>query len=134
MEPYERARVEASLARIEALAKLMDSAFVLPGSNVRVGLDAILGLVPVAGDLVSQAISTYIIWEARQLGVSRWTLMRMFGNTIVDTVVGSVPVLGDAFDVIWRANLKNLALLKKELAKRGYAGTVIEGTATRVPE
>jgi len=134
VERYDRAQIEAAVARVEALARLMDSAVALPGSNVRFGLDAVLGLVPVLGDLVSQAISTYIIWEARQLGVSRWTLMRMFGNTLIDTVVGSVPVVGDAFDVAWRANLKNLALLKKELAKRGYTGSVIEGTATRVPE
>lgn len=133
VERYEREPTEAALARIEALAWLMDSAFVLPGSNVRVGVDAILGLVPVLGDLISQAISSYIIWEARQLGVSRWTMWRMIANTLVDTVVGAVPVLGDAFDVAWRANMKNLALLKKELAKRGAAGPIIEGTATRVP-
>lgn len=134
IEGYDRDRTEAAIARIEALAVLMDSAFALPGSKVRVGLDAILGLVPVIGDLVSQAISTYIIWEARQLGVSRWTLTRMLTNTLIDTIVGSVPVLGDAFDVVWRANMKNLALLKKELAKRGAVGPVIEGTATHIPD
>jgi hypothetical protein len=134
VERYDRERTEASLARIEAIARLMDSAFVLPGSNIRIGLDAVVGLVPVLGDLISQVVSSYIIWEARQLGVSRWTLTRMIGNTAIDTVVGAIPFVGDAFDVLWRANMKNLALLKKELAKRGHVGTIIEGTATRVPD
>ncbi len=132
VETLDRGRIEESLARIEALSRLMDSAFAIPGTNVRLGLDAVIGLVPVVGDLVSQAISTYIIWEARQLGVSRWTMARMIGNTAIDTIVGIVPVAGDAFDLMFKANMKNLALLKKHLARKGYAGTVIEGDYRRV--
>jgi hypothetical protein len=108
---------------------------VLPGTNIRLGLDAIIGVVPVAGDLVSGIISTYMIWEARQLGVSRWLIARMMTNTLIDTAFGAVPVLGDAFDVLFRANMKNMALLRRHMDKRGLTrptGPVIEGEAVRV--
>lgn len=131
--PMGAAEIEASVARIEALSRVMDSAFAIPGTNVRLGLDAIIGLVPVIGDLVSQAISGYIIWEARKLGVSRFTMARMIGNTALDTLVGIIPFAGDAFDVMFRANMKNLALLKRHLEKKGYgAARVIEGEYRRV--
>ena len=138
IEPYRHDEFEQAVARVETLARLMDSAVAIPGTNVRIGLDAAIGVVPVIGDLVSQAISSYIIWEARQLGVSNLTLARMIGNTALDTVIGMVPFAGDAFDVMFRANMKNLALLKGHIEKRGYAGrhshrgAVIEGRAERV--
>ncbi len=138
--------IEATLARLEALAKVMDSAFLLPGTNVRMGFDALLGIIPVIGDLIGQAISSYLIWEAKRLGVSRFTLWRMIGNSAIDTVVGFIPFVGDAFDVVFRSNTKNLALLRSHLEKQGFqssraagprgasvaSGPVIEGTATRV--
>jgi hypothetical protein len=130
--------VDAAMARITMVARLMDSLFAIPGTKVRLGLDAIIGLVPVAGDLISQAISTYIIWEAHQLGVSKLTLARMFANTLADTVIGAVPLAGDLFDVAFRANMKNLRLLEKHLEKQGYrrpaaaAGPVIDGDWRRV--
>jgi hypothetical protein len=131
--------IEASVARIEAVSRLMDDLFEIPGTNVRVGLDAVIGLVPVVGDLLSQVVSSYIIWEARQLGVSRFTMSRMIANSAIDTLVGIVPFAGDAFDVAFRANRKNLALLKGHLAKNGHvrrtgegAGPVIDATARRV--
>ncbi len=132
-ERYDHAESEAALARVEALATLMDSAIKIPGSNFRIGLDAVIGLVPVIGDLISQVIASYIIWEARRLGVSRWTMARMIGNSAIDTVVGAIPLVGDAFDIGFRANMKNLALLKAHLARNGYArGNIIEGRAERV--
>ncbi|HEX6610214.1 MAG TPA: DUF4112 domain-containing protein [Hyphomicrobiaceae bacterium] len=120
------------MARLDALARLMDSSLTFPGTNVRFGLDAIIGLVPVAGDLISNAISTYIVWEARKLGVSRWTVARMIANTAVDTVVGAVPIVGDAFDVAFRGNMRNLALLKAHIARNDLRGPVIEGSAVRL--
>jgi hypothetical protein len=138
IEHYSDADVEASVARLEALSQLMDSLFEVPGTRVRIGLDALLGLVPILGDLLSQVISSYIIWEARQLGVSRFTMARMIGNSMIDTVIGMIPFAGDAFDVVFRANLKNLALLKAHLERHGHvrrpkgSGPVIDGTATRV--
>lgn len=112
--------IAAAVARVETVARLMDSQFTFPGSNVRFGLDAIIGIVPVAGDLISQIISSYIIWEARRLGVSKVTMARMIGNSLIDTIVGSIPVAGDAFDVMFRANIKNLGLLKAHLARQGH--------------
>jgi uncharacterized protein DUF4112 len=120
IERLEHEAIEAAMARVALVARVMDALFVIPGTGIRLGFDAILGLVPVAGDLIAQAISTYIIWEAHQLGVSKLTLMRMFGNTLIDTVVGSIPIAGDAFDVVFRANLKNLRLLQRHLERQGY--------------
>jgi uncharacterized protein DUF4112 len=126
--------VEASLARLEALAKLMDGAFVIPGTTIRFGLDGIIGLIPVAGDLLAGLVSSYLIWEAKQLGAPRWLIARMLANTLLDTAVGSVPVFGDAFDVLFRANMKNMALLRRYLERKGYrmGGTLFEGASRRV--
>jgi hypothetical protein len=135
VEPY-NANTQQSLARLEALAKLMDGAFTIPGTNIRMGLDGIIGLVPVAGDLVAGLISSYMIWEARQLGASRWVIARMTANTLLDTTIGAIPIAGDAFDVLFRANMKNMALLRRHLERRGVAkpasGPVIEGEAIRL--
>jgi hypothetical protein len=134
MQKFDRVGTEQALARLEALAKLMDGAFLIPGTNVRMGLDGIIGLVPVAGDLISSLISSYLIWEARQLGASRWVIARMMANTAVDTLFGVVPIVGDAFDVLFRSNMKNLALLRRHLEKHGRLGgnRVIEGEAVRL--
>jgi hypothetical protein len=135
--PCTDAEVEDAVARVEALARLMDSIIEIPGTKVRIGIDALIGIVPVIGDLLSQAISSYIIWEARRLGVSRLTLARMIGNSAIDTVIGFIPFAGDAFDVVFRANMKNLALLRGHLEKHGHirratgTGPVIEGTFVR---
>jgi hypothetical protein len=123
---------DASLARLDALARLMDSAVAIPGTNIRLGLDALIGLVPVAGDLICNAVSTYIVWEARRLGVPRWTIARMVANTAFDTVFGAIPILGDAFDVAFRGNMRNLALLRAHIARNDPRGPVIEGSAVRL--
>ena len=130
VEPYDAMRTEQSLARLEALARLMDGAITIPGTGIRVGLDGLIGLVPVAGDLVASLVSSYLIWEARQLGASRWVLGRMMANTALDTLVGAVPLAGDAFDVLFRGNMRNMALLRRHLEARGMtrgAGPIIEG-------
>lgn len=136
IERLERDAVDAAMARVTTVARVMDALFVIPGTGIRLGFDAILGLVPVLGDLLSQAIATYIIWEARQLGVSKLTLWRMVGNTLLDTVVGAVPFAGDVFDVAFRANMKNLRLLQRHLEKHGYqpagSGPVISADYRRV--
>ena len=126
--------VQQSLARLEALARLMDGAFVLPGTNLRFGLEAIVGLLPVAGDMIAGLVSTYLIWEARQLGAPRWLVARMLANTLLDTTIGAIPVFGDAFDVVFRANLKNMTLLRRHLDKKGLGGAqgrVIDGEVRR---
>jgi hypothetical protein len=135
LEPYDP-DTQQSLARLDVLAKLMDSAFLLPGTNVRLGLDSIVGLVPVVGDVLSGLISSYLIWEARRLGASRWVIGRMAANTLIDTTFGAIPIVGDAFDVLFRTNMRNLALLRKHLARKGMTvpgpGPVIEGEAVRL--
>lgn len=122
----DRREAEEAYARLAALAQVMDSIVAIPGTNIRIGVDALLGLVPVVGDVISQAISSYIIWEARRLGVSRWTMARMIANSLVDMAIGAVPVVGDAFDVAFRANMRNLALLKAELEKKGIGPKAID--------
>lgn len=140
IERLERAEVEAAVARLNTIARLMDSLFAIPGTRIRLGLDAIIGLVPVVGDVLAQIIAGYIIWEAKQLGVSKLTLWRMAANTLIDTAIGAVPIVGDAFDVAFRANMKNLRLLQRHLEKNGYQvaapgvgkGPIIQGTYERV--
>ncbi|MBD2102103.1 DUF4112 domain-containing protein [Leptolyngbya sp. FACHB-261] len=109
-------RHHQSLRRIQTLTHLLDNAIPLPG-GYRVGLDPLLGLVPGAGDLVSTGLSAYIIWVAAQTGLPRSTLTRMVSNVALETVFGSVPVVGDLFDFTWKANLRNLDLLEEHLAQ-----------------
>jgi hypothetical protein len=107
------------LARIDALATLLDSALVVPGTNIRFGLDAIVGLVPGIGDFAMSLVSLYIVHEARQLGAPAHLLVRMVANIAIDGIVGSVPLAGDIFDVMWRANRRNMALLYDYLRRQG---------------
>ena len=112
------ARVEppaGDLARLQALARLMDSAVQIPGTPVRFGLDGVLGLIPGAGDTVSALMSVFILYEARRLGISRLTLRRMATNVLLDAVVGTVPFAGDVFDIYWKANNRNVELLRRHL-------------------
>ena len=108
----------AALERLEWLANIMDTAIVLPG-NIRVGADAVIGLLPGIGDAVTTGISLWIVKEAHALGVPKHVLTRMIGNVAVDAFTGIVPVLGDAFDVIWRANRRNVRLLREHFEREG---------------
>ena len=103
-------------ARIEQLGRLaewMDGRFSIPGTNVQFGLDAIIGLIPGIGDLVCGALSMWLINEARRLGTPKWLVARMVWNVAVEVTVGAVPVVGDLFDVAWKANRKNIKLLRR---------------------
>ncbi len=100
------------LKRMRQLSKLLDSAIVIPGTKQRIGLDPILGLIPGGGDTVSAALSGYIIIEAARMGLPRKALIQMVMNLVIDTVVGSVPVFGDVFDVFSKANLRNLQIVE----------------------
>ena len=114
-------RAAARLKRIKRLAWLVDAAFVIPGTKFRFGLNSLIGLAPGAGDAVLGALSLYIIHQAAQLGVPRHLLMRMIGNVAVEVIGGSVPVLGDLFDVALKANLRNIRLLEEHLRATGFA-------------
>jgi hypothetical protein len=103
--------------RLRALARLLDNAIQIPGTRYRVGLDALVGLVPVLGDVIGAIFSTFIVFQAARLGASKATLVRMVGNVALDTVVGEIPLLGDLFDAGWKANMRNLALLEAHLQR-----------------
>jgi hypothetical protein len=99
--------------QLEDLAAWLDDAFVIPGTNLRFGLDALAGLLPGIGDLLTGMASMLILQAAWQRGLPRVALMRMLVNIVLDTVLGSIPVVGDLFDVAWKANRKNVKLMKK---------------------
>lgn len=114
-------------ARVTAMEKLLERSFVIPGVNMPIGLDALIGLVPVLGDIVTTAMGAYIIWEARNLGMSKWKLGRMGLNVLFDTAIGAIPVVGDAADFVFRSNSKNLKLILKHIDKHHPEARVIEG-------
>ena len=113
--------------RIEAMEHLLERSLVVPGTKYPIGLDTIIGFIPVAGDIITAALAGYIVWEAKNLGLPRWKLWRMIGNIAIDSTVGSVPLIGDAFDVIYRSNTKNLRIVKKHLDTHPPHTQVIEG-------
>ena len=122
------ADVAATRARLAGIARALDSAFTIPGTSVRVGADAALNLIPGVGTLAAKAISSYIILEARRMGVPKTTIARMIGNLGVDFVISAVPVVGWFGDMFFRANQKNIALLNAHLDRR--AG-IVDGSAVR---
>lgn len=112
--------------RIEAVERVMERAVTIPVIRRKVGLDALAGLIPVAGDLLGAAIGLYLVWEARLLGVPRWKLWRMLANVGVDAAVGAVPVAGDLFDFLFRSNSANLRIVLRHLDKHHPETKVIE--------
>ena len=105
----------AALGRVRKVTRLLDAAFRIPGTDIRIGIDPILSIVPVAGDLAGAVLSLYPVVEAYRLGVSWRTLATMLSLVAVDAVIGSVPVAGSVFDALWRANEWNYRLLEREL-------------------
>jgi len=101
----------AALGRIRTVAYVLDESVRIPGTTIRVGLDPIVGLLPVAGDVATAVCSLYIVAEAVRLGVPKRTVVRLLANIAVDAVLGSVPVVGDLFDAYWKANVKNAELV-----------------------
>ncbi len=113
--------------RIEAMEALLERAFPLPGTSRRIGLDSIIGLVPVLGDVVTAAMGAWLVWEAKNLGMSRFHIARMTGNLAFDTVIGFIPLVGDAVDFLFRSNTRNLRIVKRWLDKHHPATPAIEG-------
>lgn len=106
----------ARLDRLRKLSHLLDNAIAIPGTNYRVGLDPLLGMLPIAGDYLGSAFSAYIVLESALMGLPRQSLLRMVLNIIFETVAGSVPIVGDIFDVTWKANARNMAMLETHIA------------------
>ena len=117
--PGRAGREEGARARLEAIARLLDSRWRVPGTGIRFGADAVLNLLPGVGLVAAKGVSAYLIWEARRLGVPTGTLLRMIGNVGLDALVSAVPVVGWVGDVFYRANLKNVALLREHLDRQG---------------
>ncbi len=116
--PFGNLSRDQRLARLEAVAKLLDIAFILPGTNIRYGIDGLIGLIPVVGDIIATALSLWLVREARALGAPWYVTARMLGNVAIQGVVGTVPVAGDAFDVLFRANMRNARLLRRWLDRQ----------------
>ncbi|MCW1401230.1 DUF4112 domain-containing protein [Novosphingobium sp. MW5] len=113
--------------RIEAMEVLLERAVTIPVLRRKVGLDAILGLIPFAGDLLTAAMGAYAVWEARNLGLPRWKQWRMIANIGVDTAIGAIPLAGDLFDFLYRSNTRNLKIIRAHLDKHHPETRVIEG-------
>jgi hypothetical protein len=116
--PFGNLTREQRLARLDAVAKLLDVAFMLPGTKIRYGVDGIIRLIPIVGDLFATAFSLWLVREARALGAPWHITTRMLGNVALEGVVGLVPVAGDAFDVLFRANIRNVRMLRRWMDKQ----------------
>lgn len=103
--------------RVELVERMLERSFVIPGLRMPVGLDAVVGLVPVLGDVLAAAMGSYLIWEARNLGLPKWKLWRMAANVAFDAAIGAVPLAGDLFDFLFRSNSRNLRIVRRHLDK-----------------
>ena len=112
--------------RVTALEHLLERSFTIPGVNYPVGLDALVGLIPVLGDIATTIMGAYIMWEARNLGLPRWKLARMGANILFDTAIGAIPVVGDVADVLVRSNTRNLRILLRHLDKHHPETQLVE--------
>lgn len=112
--------------RIELAERLLERTFVIPGINQPIGLDVILDIVPVAGNAVGALLGMYLVWEARNLGMSKWQMTRMLGNVGIDAVVGAIPFVGAVADFFFRSNSRNLKIVRRHLDKHHPASRIIE--------
>jgi len=124
LEPYPddlRIQTDARLDRLEKLAEKLDASFKIPFTEMRAGLDPVIGLIPGVGDVVMGCVSGWIVLHAWRLGASSGTISRMLWNVSLEVVIGSVPLVGDLFDMTWKANIRNVKLLRRNLYKQGRA-------------
>ena len=112
--------------RIETMERLLERMFVIPGLNRPVGLDVILDLLPMAGDLVGAALGSWMVWEARNLGMSKWQMARMFGNVGVDALLGAIPFVGAIPDFFFRSNTRNLKIIRRHLDRYHPATAIVD--------
>ena len=116
--------------RVESLERVMERAFVIPGLNRPVGLDAVLSLIPGVGTTAGAVIGAYVTWEARNLGMSKWQMTRLAGNVGVDWLLGLIPFVGAIPDFLFRSNTRNLRIIKRHLDKHHPAGATIDVAAS----
>ena len=109
----------AAVERIDRLSRLLDIAFAIPGTRIRFGVEALLRMIPGIGDAAASALSCWVLFEAARLGVPRSLLVRMVANVLVEGIAGTVPVAADQYDVAWRANRRNVRLLRDHFDREG---------------
>lgn len=114
---------QRGLKQLSHLAKLMDAQFRIPGTGIRFGLDGIIGLIPGAGDLSTFAVSGYMLWIMAQNGASGYVLARMTINILIDTLIGAIPLIGDIFDIAFKANMRNLRLMQEHYEEGRHRGS-----------
>jgi hypothetical protein len=114
---------QRGLVKLQGLAKLMDAQFVIPGTQIRFGLDSPIGLIPGVGDLSTFAVSGYLLFIMAKNGASGFVLARMVLNILVDAIVGAVPILGDLFDVAFKANMRNMKLMQEHYQEGRHGGS-----------
>jgi Domain of unknown function (DUF4112) len=112
---HPQSTADLTVKKLRSLSKVLDNLITIPGTKISIGVDPILGLLPIAGDYIGLILSAYIILQAGLLGLPKQTLIRMIINIIIDTLVGTIPLLGDFFDFTFKANIKNLELLEGHL-------------------
>ena len=117
---------ESVRKRVEAMERLMERMIVIPGINRPIGLDVILDVIPIAGTVSAAALGSYVVWEARNLGMSKWHMARMAGNVGVDFLLGLIPWVGAIPDLLFRSNTRNLRIIKRHLDRKHPAGATIE--------
>jgi hypothetical protein len=117
--------------RVEAMEKVLERMFVIPGTKQTIGLDVILDLVPGIGDIAGAALGSYLVWEARNLGMSKWQMARMAGNVGFDFLLGLIPWIGAIPDFFFRSNSRNLKVIKRHLDKHHAGTATIEGSIAR---
>lgn len=118
--------------RVEAMERILERLFVIPGTRQKVGLDVILDVVPIVGDFAAAALGAYIVWEGRNLGMSRWQITRMAGNVGIDWLLGLIPWVGAIPDFFFRSNTRNLRMIKRHLDKHHAHTATIEAPASKL--
>lgn len=113
--------------RLKQMERMLEDMVTVPGLNRRIGLDAVVGLVPVVGDIAGAAFGGYLLWEARNLGMGKLAMTRMAGRIGLDTAIGAIPFAGDLFDFVYRSNTRNLKTIRKHLDRHHPDTAVIEG-------
>lgn len=121
----------AARRRVEAIERVLERLFVLPGLNRPVGLDVVANAIPFVGPLVTSGLGAYIVWEARNLGLSKWQLARMGGNVGFDALLGAIPFVGAVPDFFFRSNTRNLRIIRRHLDRHHPATAVVEGEVRR---
>ena len=115
------AEIVKTMKTLRFVARFMDNGWGIPLTRLRFGADSIIGLLPGGGDLLTATVSLFIVWKAHEMGASRQLILKMLGNVALDTGLGSIPVVGDIFDMLFMSNIKNMDLLAEFMRKKGYA-------------